>query len=94
LHSSDEHILFETIPTKPMVITKEVAARYPGNNDQLRALSIVEEGDDKRINMAYLAIVVSNEHDESQICLCTMFQGSHAVNGVAKIHSDLLKTTL
>ncbi len=22
------------------------------------------------------------------------FQGSHAVNGVAKIHSDLLKTTL
>ncbi|CAF4520003.1 unnamed protein product, partial [Rotaria magnacalcarata] len=44
---------------------------------RLRDLSIVEEDGEKRINMAYLAIV-----------------GSHAVNGVAKIHSDLLKTTL
>ncbi|CAF0918355.1 unnamed protein product [Adineta ricciae] len=56
---------------------QEVAARYPGDNDRIRNLSIVEEGDDKRINMAYLAIV-----------------GSHAVNGVAQIHSELLKTTL
>ncbi|CAF0886209.1 unnamed protein product [Adineta steineri] len=55
----------------------DVASRYPGDNDRLQALSIVEEGGDKRINMAYLAIV-----------------GSHAVNGVAQIHSDLLKTTL
>ncbi|CAF1280404.1 unnamed protein product [Rotaria sordida] len=37
---------------------REVAARYPGDSDRLRALSIVEEGDEKRINMAYLAIVV------------------------------------
>jgi starch phosphorylase len=36
-----------------------VAARYPGDNNRLRNLSIVEEGSDKRINMAYLAIVVS-----------------------------------
>ncbi|CAF2485329.1 unnamed protein product [Rotaria sp. Silwood2] len=56
---------------------QEVAARYPGDGNRLQALSIVEEGNDKRINMAYLAIV-----------------GSHAVNGVAQIHSDLLKTTL
>lgn len=56
---------------------QEVAARYPGDNERLRALSIVEEGGEKRINMAHLAIV-----------------GSHAVNGVAQIHSDLLKTTL
>ncbi|CAF4206674.1 unnamed protein product [Rotaria magnacalcarata] len=55
----------------------EVAARYPGDWGRLRDLSIVEEDGEKRINMAYLAIV-----------------GSHAVNGVAKIHSDLLKTTL
>jgi starch phosphorylase len=38
---------------------QEVAARYPGDNNRIRDLSIVEEGDDKRINMAYLAIVVS-----------------------------------
>ncbi|CAF0882736.1 unnamed protein product [Adineta steineri] len=56
---------------------QDVANRYPGDNNRLQALSIVEEGGDKRINMAYLAIV-----------------GSHAVNGVAQIHSDLLKTTL
>jgi starch phosphorylase len=36
-----------------------VAARYPGDNTRLRNLSIVEEGSDKRINMAHLAIVVS-----------------------------------
>jgi starch phosphorylase len=36
-----------------------VAARYPGDNNRLANLSIVEEGGDKRINMAYLAIVVS-----------------------------------
>ncbi|CAF4654013.1 unnamed protein product, partial [Rotaria socialis] len=56
---------------------QEVAVRYPNDVGRLRDLSIVEEGNDKRINMAYLAIV-----------------GSHAVNGVAKIHSELLKTTL
>ncbi|CAF1465107.1 unnamed protein product, partial [Rotaria sordida] len=56
---------------------QEVSARYPNDGNRLRDLSIVEEGGDKRINMAHLAIV-----------------GSHAVNGVAKIHSELLKTTL
>lgn len=38
-----------------------MAARYPGDNDRLRALSIVEEGGDKRINMAHLAIVVNRK---------------------------------
>ncbi|CAF0948972.1 unnamed protein product [Didymodactylos carnosus] len=56
---------------------QEVSKRYPDDFDRQRTLSIVEEGGDKRINMAYLAIV-----------------GSHVVNGVAKIHSELLKTTL
>uniref|UniRef100_A0A7E4VRQ1 Alpha-1,4 glucan phosphorylase n=1 Tax=Panagrellus redivivus TaxID=6233 RepID=A0A7E4VRQ1_PANRE len=57
-----------------------VAAKYPGDFDRLRRMSIVEEADgmgEKRINMAHLSIV-----------------GSHAVNGVAALHSDLLvKTT-
>ena len=42
----------------PLSRLQEVAARYPDDSDRIRALSIVEEGDDKRINMAYLAIVV------------------------------------
>ena len=45
--------------------------------DRLRRMSLVEEDQGKRINMAYLAIV-----------------GSHAVNGVARIHSEILKRDL
>ena len=51
--------------------------RWPGDMDKLRSLSIVEEGHEKRLNMAHLAIV-----------------GSHAINGVAAIHSDILKKTV
>jgi len=50
-----------------------VAARYPGDTERLRRMSLIEEEGEKRVNMAYLAIV-----------------GSHAVNGVARIHSDIL----
>ena len=39
-------------------------------------MSLIEEDGEKRINMAYLAIV-----------------GSHAVNGVAAIHSQIIKGT-
>ncbi|VDM46816.1 unnamed protein product, partial [Toxocara canis] len=56
-----------------------VAARYPGDFDRMRRMSIVEEADafgEKRINMAHLCIV-----------------GSHATNGVAALHSNLLKTS-
>uniref|UniRef100_A0A915AFH5 Alpha-1,4 glucan phosphorylase n=3 Tax=Parascaris univalens TaxID=6257 RepID=A0A915AFH5_PARUN len=56
-----------------------VAARYPGDFDRMRRMSIIEEADnfgEKRINMAHLCIV-----------------GSHVTNGVAALHSDLLKST-
>jgi len=56
---------------------KSVALRYPGDNDRLRRMSIIEEGSPKKIRMAYLAIV-----------------GSSFVNGVSKLHSDLLKEKL
>jgi starch phosphorylase len=56
---------------------KEVEAKFPGDHDRIRRMSLVEEDGVKRINMGYLCVV-----------------GSHAVNGVAQIHSDLLKTTL
>ena len=51
-------------------------ARWPGDDDRLRRMSLVEEGDEKKLNMAHLCIV-----------------GSHAVNGVAQIHSDIIKNT-
>ncbi|EFX86312.1 glycogen phosphorylase-like isoform X2 [Daphnia pulex] len=54
-----------------------VAKAFPGDSDRLRRMSMVEEEGEKRVNMAYLAIV-----------------GSHAVNGVAQIHSDILKRDL
>ncbi|EPY80883.1 glycogen phosphorylase, brain form [Camelus ferus] len=51
-----------------------VAALFPGDVDRLRRMSVIEEGDCKRINMAHLCVI-----------------GSHAVNGVARIHSEIVK---
>ncbi|XP_062262356.1 glycogen phosphorylase, muscle form-like [Platichthys flesus] len=56
---------------------ERVAAKYPGDSGRLSRMSLIEEGGQKRINMAHLCIV-----------------GSHAVNGVAQIHSDILKATI
>lgn len=52
----------------------ELAQRYPDNHRLLRDLSIIEEGEQKMVRMAHLAII-----------------GSHSVNGVAELHSKLLK---
>lgn len=52
----------------------ELMEAYPGDEGKIRRLSIIEEGDVKKIRMAHLAIV-----------------GSHSVNGVAELHSQLLK---
>ena len=51
-----------------------VSAKWPGDLDKLREMSLIEEGDQKKINMANLSIV-----------------GSHKVNGVAFIHSEIIK---
>uniref|UniRef100_A0A8C1LZ30 Alpha-1,4 glucan phosphorylase n=1 Tax=Cyprinus carpio TaxID=7962 RepID=A0A8C1LZ30_CYPCA len=56
---------------------ERISALYPGDHDRLRRMSLVEEGGQKKINMAHLCIV-----------------GSHAVNGVAQIHSDIIKDTV
>ena len=37
----------------------EVAHRWPGNTEKLRAMSIIEEGPEPHVRMAYLAIVAS-----------------------------------
>ena len=55
----------------------EVAQRWPGDNDRLRRMSIIEEGPFPQVRMAYLAIV-----------------GSFSVNGVAELHTHLLKEGL
>ena len=57
--------------------SQAVQEKWPHDLDRMRRLSIVEEVPEKRINMAYLAVI-----------------GSHAVNGVAAIHSQLLVQTM
>jgi starch phosphorylase len=57
---------------------KDVRRRFPGNEDRIQRVSLIEDGEGKKVRMAHLASV-----------------GSHSTNGVAAIHSDLLrKTTL
>jgi len=56
---------------------EEVAARFPGDGEMRRAMSIFEEGEVKKVRMAHLAIV-----------------GSHSVNGVAELHTHLMKTRI
>ncbi|MGL5804197.1 MAG: glycogen/starch/alpha-glucan phosphorylase [Xenococcaceae cyanobacterium] len=53
---------------------EDVKTWFPGDNELLGRLSIVEEGEQKQIRMAYLACV-----------------GSHSINGVAALHTELLK---
>jgi len=55
----------------------EVEARWPGDNEKKRTLSIIEEGSVQMVRMAHLAVI-----------------GSHSVNGVAALHTKLLKSDL
>jgi glycogen phosphorylase len=54
----------------------EVRRRFPGDDGRLERVSLVEEGGERKVRMANLAIV-----------------GSHSTNGVAAVHSRLLRTT-
>ncbi len=53
---------------------ERVAARFPGDTDMLREVSVIEEGFERKVRMANLAIV-----------------GSHSLNGVAALHTEILK---
>ncbi len=55
----------------------EVAKRFPGDTERQRRMSIIEEGYEQQIRMAYLGVVAS-----------------FSVNGVAALHSELLKQNL
>jgi len=54
-----------------------VDAKWPGDAEKKRKLSLIEEGPDQMIRMAHLSVV-----------------GSHSVNGVAALHTALLKKDL
>lgn len=52
----------------------EIKKKYPGDDEKLKGMSVIEEGPVKYIRMANLAIV-----------------GSHSVNGVAELHTKILR---
>ncbi len=74
--------LFETLIPRQLEIVYEINKRflddvrhdYPGDEERVRRVSLIEEGPQPRVRMAHLAVV-----------------GSHSTNGVAEIHSDLLR---
>ncbi len=55
----------------------QVQLRWPGDDERLGRMSIIEESPRKQVRMAHLATV-----------------GAHSINGVAKMHSDLVKSQL
>jgi starch phosphorylase len=57
-------------------LLESVWTRFPGDLVRVQRVSLIEEGPDKHVRMANLAIV-----------------GSHSTNGVAAIHSQLLRST-
>ena len=78
-------VLFERMLPRHLQIIYEINQRfldevrhwYPGDQDLVRRLSIVDERGERRLRMAHLAIV-----------------GSHKVNGVSRVHTDLMKQTI
>jgi glycogen phosphorylase len=55
----------------------DVRARFPGDEERVRRMSLIGEDSGKSVRMAHLATV-----------------GSHAINGVAALHSELLKASV
>jgi glycogen phosphorylase len=74
--------LFERLLPRHLEIIYEINQRFlravqirnPYDAEKLRRLSLIEEGTEKKVRMAHLAVV-----------------GSHSVNGVAALHTQLLK---
>jgi len=56
---------------------QQVRLRYPGRDDILSRVSLIDERDGKSVRMAHLAAL-----------------GSHHINGVAALHSDLVQRDL
>ncbi len=56
---------------------RHVSTRYIGDNERLARMSLIQEGPEKMVRMAYLCVVASQK-----------------VNGVAALHTELLKNGL
>lgn len=56
---------------------EKVAQKWPNDGGRQIRMSVIEEGADKKVRMAHLAIV-----------------GSHSVNGVSALHSQLIQSDL
>ena len=77
--------LFAELLPRPLEMIYEINRRfldgvrgaYPGDDARVARMSLIEEGGEKRVRMANLAVV-----------------GSHRVNGVAALHTQLLKETV
>jgi len=74
--------LFERLLPRHLQIIHEINARFlrqvmnrwPNDGARVARMSLIEEGTEKHLRMAHLAVV-----------------GSHKINGVAALHSELLK---
>ena len=72
-----EHLLprhMELIYLVNHLYIQELGRRYPGDGEKIARMSLIEEGSEKKVRMAYMSIVCS-----------------HTVNGVAALHTELLK---
>jgi starch phosphorylase len=58
-------------------LVAEVERRFPGDPAMVQRVSLFEEGSNRQVRMANLAMT-----------------GCHSINGVAELHSDLVKRTL
>jgi starch phosphorylase len=56
---------------------EQASARWAGDTERQRRVSLIEEGAEKKVLMSHLSIV-----------------GSHSVNGVSALHTEILKTQL
>lgn len=52
----------------------QVRLQYPGDERRVASMSLIQEGEDRQVRMANLAMV-----------------GSHSINGVSALHTELLK---
>jgi starch phosphorylase len=55
----------------------DIRRRFPGDEERVRRVSLIEEQPQRRVRMAHLAVV-----------------GSHSTNGVAAIHTELLRSSV
>jgi len=75
------HLLEKVLPRHLQIIyeinerfLQKVELSHPGDAERVRRVSLIEEGDNRQVRMANLAIV-----------------GSHSINGVSALHTELLK---